>query len=311
MDQINLLITGTSGFLGKEIVSYFSQFNNYKIFEIKGRKDFFQLEEILKKHKIDCLIHSGFAVEFTTFIKENIESSLNIINTKLTWSLGHKYKIDHYIFLSAAGIFGVSRDAKELNENELGKVIWPFQKYLTTKYIQEKIYADKNILNSSSLILTKLYLTTVYGPNMPKKTLDSIINGPKIGPCMLVPPGGTSFLSMNDFLINLKKIIDNKIPGNFILSSGNTSYKNLFKISQKILGKNKKIIITVPKFFVYLLVLIAPIVKIFKMNLGIIISSFGYKYYSTKKIQSTLHIEEWMNLENILKESLKNIKGQQ
>ena len=97
----NILITGASGFVGKNLVKYLSEFNIIQFSRINGLDYNLITEEYLNKNEVDTIIHlAGKAHDLkkTTNSKEYYE-----VNTKLTKSIYNYFlqsncKIFIYIF---------------------------------------------------------------------------------------------------------------------------------------------------------------------------------------------------------------------
>lgn len=297
MDPLRVLITGTSGFLGREIVTFLKA-RGHHVEQIRGRKDFYHLAEILQQKNIQCLIHNGFGVDFSP-VGQNPEQSLNLQNTKKAWELAQKYHVRHFIFISAAGVFGVHDSPQAVNEEHLGKTHPLYEGYRQTQYIQEKLLAE-NIFVPENITLTKLYLTTVYSPDMPAATLGTLkkCQGPL--PFMVVPPGGSSYLDLRDFLHALQKIIRTQVSGSFIMNSGNVTFKDLFQTYSKLLGR-KKTFLVLPQWSMKLFSWFNFLNKALGIHLDVLKSSFGFKYYSAERLEKKLGTAFNRTLEDTLK----------
>ena len=176
----NILLTGTSGFLGTHIKKHLYGFpNQWRIFLINSRDEFENFEEKFANQKIDIIIHAGFSVDFQE--SNTDDPSKNIENTRRVLKFSEERGASYAIFLSAAGTLGVSKNSRTRNEGHFGKTDPDFIDYLNTQYIQDKIACQK-IVDDLPFPAVTLYLTTVYGPSM-----DANVMGGLKGICGINP----------------------------------------------------------------------------------------------------------------------------
>ena len=76
---MNILITGSNGFIGKNLVKYLAKNTNYKIFEFKRNDDLSYVEKIIKT--VDIVFH------FAGINKSKKESDFLNVNADLTKNL--------------------------------------------------------------------------------------------------------------------------------------------------------------------------------------------------------------------------------
>ena len=77
----NILLTGTSGFLGTHMRKHlYGCPNQWRIFSINSRDEFENFEEKFANQKIDIIIHAGFSIDFQE--SNTDDSSKNIENTR-------------------------------------------------------------------------------------------------------------------------------------------------------------------------------------------------------------------------------------
>lgn len=256
----HILITGTSGFIGNAIYLHLKP--NFFISSIAGRENFIQkLQEINPAPSL--IIHCGFEVNFSR------EKSSYLRNVETTNALIKYAQKNHskLIFLSAAGALGVSLEPELRSEIHFNSTDDIFLNYLDSSYIQAKIDSEK-LIRKSNIPTTILYLTTVYGKGMNPYALKSLNS-------KVLPPGGTSFLSLSDLLNAIEKVIANPISDSFVINSGNATYYDLAAS----IGNHQAY--TLPRLTKRLL----PMLKLFLP--AILLSSFGYKYYDAKKFKSS------------------------
>lgn len=256
---MKILVTGTSGFIGKSIYQYLEQ--AHSLSAIEGREEFAQKLSTLRS-PIDVIIHCGFEIDFTNDFSSYLR---NMETTKQILTFANKMQAK-LVFVSAAGTLGVS-DTPILRTEACFNTTDPtYENYLACSYIHAKIDSEF-LIRKSKIFSTILYLTTVYGPGMDPYALRSLQS-------KVLPPGGTSFLHLNDLLKAIELILLNPKNDSFILNSGNATYRELASA----VG-NKKVFV-LPKF---LLILLKPFLS------RILLSSFGYKYYDSQKFKSSYH----------------------
>ena len=146
----NILVTGSCGFLGEEIVNSFSQ-NNFIYaldkeepitYSNDGEKiktiicdirEINNLEKIFKNYKIDILIHC--AAEILDEKDPNEVWKTNFNGTKNLLDLSEKYKIKKFIFTSTFSIFEKNYDSP-IDEKEPSSAIVDYGK---SKYAAENL----------------------------------------------------------------------------------------------------------------------------------------------------------------------------
>ena len=222
---MNILITGSSGFIGNAIVNYLSQNKSLRIFcgnrcnntLVKGQNlipinlgDFSEGKVIWPKNfKIDIIIHT------VAQQNENInKDKLNKINTEATKDLAikaSKFGVKRFIFLSSIKVYG------EKNKIDLG-----LTELMSTKpesfYSKSKLNAEnhlKKIVNQKKINMDYVIvrLPLVYGPGVKGnfKSLIKLVQKSKFP----LPFGNSgnkrSFIAIDNvvdfinYLINLKQ----------------------------------------------------------------------------------------------------------
>jgi len=145
-----ILITGSSGFLGEELVNYFSKDNiilaldkedpisftknlpniNNLICDIRDK---YKLEEIFKNNDIDIIIHC--AAEILDESNSNIIWETNYSGTKNLLDFAETYKVSKFIFMSTFSIFEKNYD-NLIDEKEPSSAIVDYGK---SKYAAENL----------------------------------------------------------------------------------------------------------------------------------------------------------------------------
>ena len=270
------LVTGTSGYLGSKIAEHL-RVKGWAVVEISGRALFpDKARAAFLGQKFDLIVHAGFKVDFTVAPFDESERSENFLNTKLLLQLAEESNSGQFIFLGAAGVLGVAMTSSTiLYEENMGEAPPPFRDWLRTHYLQEKIACEKFLEGAERIPVLSLLLTTTYGRNMQSHVVRSLRKfGQGFFP-KLIPPGGTSFLHLDDFLAALDISIKIKLRGRFTVSSGNTSFHNLARTAA---GK-ATLLVPLPQALFQALLWVNQ--KTQGKVPGILaLSSFGYKYYS-------------------------------
>ena len=194
----NILLTGTSGFLGTHMRKHlYGCPNQWRILSINSRDEFENFEEKFANQQFDIVIHSGFCINFQK--SSGKDSFKNLENTNLVLKFAEERGASYAVFLSAAGTLGVSKNDRVRNEDHFGKTDPEFIDNLNTQYVQDKIACQK-IVDDLPFPAVTLYLTTVYGPSMDPNVVDRLKGLCGSNPIVVYPPGGSSFLDLRDFL---------------------------------------------------------------------------------------------------------------
>jgi len=301
----NILLTGTSGFLGTHMRKHlYGCPNQWRILSINSRDEFENFEEKFANQKIDIIIHAGFSINFQE--SNTDDPSKNIENTRRVLKFSEERGASYAIFLSAAGTLGVSKNNQSRNEGHFGKTDPEFIDYLNTQYIQDKIACQK-IVDDLPFPAATLYLTTVYGKSMDPNVVDRLKGLCGSNPIVVYPPGGSSFLDLRDFLNALDLILSKKPTGGMVLSSGNILFSGLYRAVLDFYKlRRRKLMIPIP----------AKAKVIFDLNCirkfsslkntSVLKTGFGYKYYSTHKAQRLIGWSPKHTINDSLKEILAN-----
>lgn len=171
---MNVLITGNSGLIGKHLISLFiekninvigydrspSNSNAYGyIFEQGELEDFPRLAAVLKKHKVDSIIHSGgISHPIVGSHSPNKVIQTNIVGTNNVYEAARLFGIKKIIYLSSGAVYGKNKSIS-LQEEEKPT---PTSIYGVTKITGE--YLAQTFTKQFGLEITILRLPFVYGP---------------------------------------------------------------------------------------------------------------------------------------------------
>ena len=175
--NMNLIITGATGFIGKEIVSELSlgefeiyQIGNSNVNTFLSQANFFKIditnfEEVSKLKKLkeaDAVIHSaGLAHQFGDIEKEKFQKT-NVEGTKNILELAVILMVKHFVLISSTAIYGTEikfgRNVKVTNESAVCRP--------KTFYAKSKLEAEQaaiEICGRHNINLTIFRLSPVIG----------------------------------------------------------------------------------------------------------------------------------------------------
>lgn len=145
----NILITGASGFVGKNLVKYLSEFNTMPFSRTNGLDYNLITEEYLNKNKVDTIIHlAGKAHDLKKITNDDEYFK---INTTLTINLFDNFlksKTKKFIYLSSVKAVKDFLDVRLTEEIEATPIsIYGQSKLAAEKYLQSKFLhlTDKKV----------------------------------------------------------------------------------------------------------------------------------------------------------------------
>ena len=165
-----ILVTGSNGFLGLEIVSFFQK--KYKIITVDKTSvinsknlinlnfyeidinNIYEIEKIFKENSIDIIIHC--AAELLDEKKIDLVWKTNYFGTKNLLDLSEKYNIKKFIFTSTFAIFEKNYDSL-IDEEELPSAITDYgrSKYAAENLILRHNYHGSIVIFRCPLIIGK------------------------------------------------------------------------------------------------------------------------------------------------------------
>lgn len=173
-NKMKMIVTGASGFVGREVVSCF-QTLNYEVLKVSSPRteekdcykiDISKLEEVKsleKIGKVDFLIHcAGLAHQFGRTNRKDF-FDVNVTGTEHICNLAVKLKVRHVILISSVSVYGrAEQTQKGIDEDYTCK---PVGFYAESKLESEKI-AEK-ICGVNNIKLTILRPSTIIGEEDP------------------------------------------------------------------------------------------------------------------------------------------------
>ena len=156
---MKIIITGSSGFLGKSLLNKIKY--NHNIFEYDILKGFdilntIQLEKVFQEFKPSIIIHLAACADLNIFREKlDISYKINVIGTRNILNLCQKYNV-RLLFASTCCCYGNNNT----HPSDETSPIAP-----TEPYAKSKAESEKDIL-STGLPHCCMRLATFYGPNM-------------------------------------------------------------------------------------------------------------------------------------------------
>ncbi len=286
------MVTGTRGFLGRAIAEHLRGLG-HEVAEVPSRENFSARLKDAVSPGADVLIHAGFLVRFTP--PNSAAPSGNLDSARAVAEACQAGRVGQLIFIGAAGVCGVGTKAVPRGERLTGATDPGFEPYLATEYVQEKLAATKMLKNSIHTVAI-LHPTTVYGIGMQAQVVDGLR-----GRLKLVPPGGTSGVSLADFLRAVELVITRRTKGTFLVNGENFSFRSLFRWSAQ---GSLSLRVPLPFFLGTLFRRLALTPWGSAKGFAVHHSTFGFKHYSSGRIQRELGWHPQVAMADAIKEAL-------
>lgn len=252
-----ILITGSDGFLGEELVNSLSETNKIiaidKIDEIKFQnesnikkfkiniQDHKSLESVFRTYRVDIIIHCAAEILDEKNPKEVWNS--NYYATKNLLNLADSYNVNKFIFTSTFSIFEKNYES-QIDEFELpsAKVDYGKSKYAAENLILRHSYNGDIIIFRCPVIIGKKRLDKIA---LLFEMIENETNVFLIGDGM----NKIHFISSYDLIQAIKKSFEFK--GKILFNIGSDDVKPLKKIFDHLIifSKKRNKIITFPKLF--------------------------------------------------------------
>lgn len=263
---MNILITGSAGFIGFNISEYFLM-KNYKVFGVDNFDNYYsvllkkkriqllnknkkfkffdiditnekKLHKLLKNKKIDTIIHlaaqAGVRYSFINpkkYVETNIKGFYNLV------SFAKYKKIKKFIYASSSSVYG---DNKNFPLKETEK-LYPKNIYGISKKTNEEI-ADLKKYNSK-INFIGLRFFTIYGEwGRPDMFLFLLFKAYFLKKTFYLNNYGNhlrDFTYIGDVKVIVHKLIHKKISGHHLFNICSSKPKNILKIIQKFNKKYK------------------------------------------------------------------------
>ena len=254
----NILVTGTTGFIGSYLVEALIK-NNYNVIVLKRSSsntfrihdllnkvkiydiDNTELETIFSQNEIDGIVHLS-----TYYVKSHILDDIEgLINSNVTFptkllELSVKYNIK--FFINTGTFFEYDFHSNPINEHSKAK---PFNLYASTKLAFDKIL--QYYVSSSSLNVLTLKLSAPFGYNDNHKLVPYLINAVLNNEKVILEKGEQEwdFIYVKDVInaylkaINFCKNSKRSIYEEILIGTGKkTSIKNIVDIINNLKGED-------------------------------------------------------------------------
>ena len=296
-----IFVTGANGFIGSKLVEKLISMDNYVSVLVKKscydannnlsvfEGDILNTNTILDAIKgCDTLFHCA---AYISFQKKDFRKAydINVLGTRNVLEAAYRANIKKIVHLSACAVLGYS-DKYDTNIDEnANPIISKDNVYAYTKRL-----AEEEALNyaAKGLNVSIANIATVYGSGDLKLNSGAIIKSILKGKMLFVPPGGTSFVGIDDLIEGLILLSKRgRIGERYIFCTENMSYDILVSRIAKALGVTGPKL-KLPRLFYFPAILAGKVFELFsgsdesRVNLitsMIVKETFGYKYYNPKK----------------------------
>ena len=232
-----ILITGSSGFIGKHLIKKIPRYNIP--IEKNGKKiDLRDKEKVLKLKKVNTVIHLAGKTPYSKKLSNNEIFEHNILGTLNILEYCISKKVEKLIFVSSY-IYGNSKN-NPINEKH---IVQPHNTYTKSKYLAEELC--KNYAKKFGIKLIILRPFNLFG-NLQKKgfLISNIIEAIKNNSSISITNKNNKrdYLLIDDFIDVILKMIDFDCKLEiFNIGSGKSySFEKIIQLFEKKSGKKIK-----------------------------------------------------------------------
>lgn len=322
-----VFITGATGFIGSNLVKKLIMGENQiyaltrssdtvldnKINIVRGDlNDFKSYSRTLES--CEQLFHCAAYISFSKrdFVKAH---HVNVEGTRQLLEVAHRAGVKKVVHLSACAVLGYSNDRDTIIDETADPKITEDNAYAYTKKLAEdavRSYAAKGLDVSIANI------ATVYGRGDRKLNSGSIINSIYSGKLKVIPPGGTSYVAVDDLIEGLILVAEKGRPGErYIFSSQNLTYRELIERIARVVGVAAPTM-ALPASSYYPALLAANIMefctRLSNNTVNLVTSqllkeAYGYKYYCSDKARKELGWKPVQTLEEAVDKAFRYYKA--
>jgi len=343
MKETTIFLTGASGFIGSNLVKKLI-LNNNRIYALVRRPDK-SLDEAVKTIKGDilntenlssvmeecevvfhCAAHISFQrKDFQEAYQVNVQGTRNVLEA------AYRAEIKKVVHLSACAVLGFSSDKDKILDETASPTIEKDNVYAYTKKLAEK-EVQKYVWKGLDVSIANI--ATVYGKGDRKLNSGAVIKSIYEGKMKFIPPGGTSFVSVDDLVDGLILLAEKGRPGErYIFCTENMEYRDLVRRIARTLQafekglsergtkgsaprKVKEPRYTLPGFTYYPALWAVKGMELFLLSreVNFLLSSqilketYGYKYFSSEKAKRELGWKPLQSFEDALEKAFNYYK---
>lgn len=288
---MKILITGASGFVGRELVKQLQKKHTIIKYNTSDGNNILDLKNLNQKMKgINIVIHLASKINENKkeIFQTNVDGTKNVINSAI------QNNVKKIIFLSSTGVYGE-------NKNIIDEKTIPKPK---TNYEISKLKAEEIILQNKNKIHTNIIRSAmIFGNNSYWKNMFNILKKNFPLPCN----GKNNFqiIYVKDLVYAIELVMKNGEKNEIYLVSGDEKWtlEQFCKYSKNIISNNNTIL-KIPK---KIALLIGKIFKIKIINENNIYHLCKERNYSLKKIKS-LGFKQKYSLKKSIQKTIKEMK---
>ena len=265
----------------------------------------------------DCCVLYHCAADIS-FQKKDFQRSYetNVLGTRNILEAAFKAGVKKVVHLSACAVLGFSLRNDGILDESADPVIEKDNTYAYTKKLAEQVvkeYVEKGLDVSIANI------ATVYGPGDRKLNSGSVIKSICEGKMRIVPPGGTSFVAVEDLVGGLLLLEEKGGLGErYIFCTENMPYGELVgRIAAAVEAKGP--LCAIPRFTYYPALLMAMAIerlsgsskrRISLMGAQILKEMYGFKYFNSDRARQELGWQPKISLEQAAERALAYYKSE-
>lgn len=176
---MSILITGSSGYLGSELVSYLSRdyrvigldqipprnyqlkLNNYHPY-VGSILDVKLLSQIMSLNKVETIIHLAAKKNVSeSFLRPDLYEKVNVKGTKILLQAGKIFQIKKFIFASTAAVYSETKDGEVFENSTLN----PLSPYGLSKLRGEELVQESHRIGNFDSSILRIFNIAGAGPN--------------------------------------------------------------------------------------------------------------------------------------------------
>lgn len=313
-------VTGSTGFIGRNLVERLTA-SGRKVYAftrgprgdipagaVEVRGDILAPETYIDAlRECSTLYHCAARI---TFRAEDFAEAfaVNVEGTRAVFKAASLAGTRRAVLLGACAVFGTSASPTRLLNETAAPLISRGNVYAFTKKAAEQAALEAGGAALETVIAN---ISTVYGRGDSNMNSGSVIRSVRNG-MRFVPPGGTSYIAMDDLLDGLELLEQRGRAGErYILSAENLTYADLVRRIAAILGLVRRPIRLPRALRLPMLLAVAGVARLSRGRPGlslvtpqIIGESFGYKYFDGAKARRELDFNPRRSLEQAVGEAI-------